>query len=117
MLNFKDLVVWQKSIELVVLIYKTTRTFPDDERYGLTNQMRRAASSIPSNIAEGHMRSTNKDFGQFLAIARGSYAELETQNCIAQRLKYISKENYEILSQRIEEIAKMSASLHKKVIS
>lgn len=79
MKNFKELIVWQKSIDLVVLVYKITRDFPSDEKFGLINQMRRAAASIPSNISEGHMRSTDKDFRQFLSIARGSCAELETQ--------------------------------------
>ena len=117
MLNFKELHVWKKSVGLVTLIYEVTKCFPTEERFGLKNQMRRSAVSIPSNIAEGHMRSTNKDFGQFLAIARGSCAELETQNEIAKELGYINEVNYEIVLEKIESIAKMLASLHAKVIN
>jgi len=117
MKNFKDLFVWQKSIELVVLVYKITKDFPAEEKYGLSNQMRRAGVSIPSNIAEGHIRSTEKDFGQFLAIARGSCAELETQNIIGRRLGYINESDYAIFSGKIDEVARMLGSLRSKVIS
>lgn len=75
--RYQDLEVWQRAMQLTVMIYKETDNFPKAEVYGLTNQIRRAAVSVPSNIAEGHGRS-NRDFGRFLAIARGSLAELET---------------------------------------
>ncbi|MBI4092783.1 MAG: four helix bundle protein [Candidatus Kerfeldbacteria bacterium] len=91
MKNFKELRVWQKSIKLVTQVYEITKRFPDDEKYGLVIQMRRSAVSIPSNIAEGHMRTTNKDFKQFLSIARGSCAELETQVVIAAELGYTTE--------------------------
>lgn len=84
--GFRDLVVWQKSIDLVTKIYQFTETFPAQELYGLANQMRRSAVSIPSNIAEGSKRSTPKDFRHFLSIAFGSVAELETQVEIAKNL-------------------------------
>mgnify|MGYP001589293673 CR=1 FL=1 len=117
MRNFKELLVWQKSIDVVVLVYKPTKAFPDEERYGLVNQMRRSAVSIPSNIAEGHMRSTNKDFGLFVSIARGSCAELETQILISHQLVYFDQETYNQLTNRIEEIAKMLSVFHAKLTS
>lgn len=115
MKNFKDLLIWQKSIELVIFVYKITKQFPDEEKYGLINQMRRSAVSIPSNIAEGHMRSTNKDFRQFISIARGSLAELETQSIISYELKYIKDNIYEELMIKIEEITRMLSSFYSKL--
>ena len=84
--SFKELIVWQKSMDLVEAIYLATAKLPQSEQYGLVSQMRRCAISIPSNIAEGKKRGTRKDFTQFLRIADGSAAELETQVLIAQRL-------------------------------
>jgi len=89
--HYRDLLVWQKAIELVTDIYRMTRGFPKDELYGLTSQIRRAAVSIPSNIAEGQGRLTRGEFRQFLGQARGSYAELETQLIIARNLGYLSQ--------------------------
>ncbi|MEA2032271.1 MAG: four helix bundle protein [Euryarchaeota archaeon] len=97
MKNFKELKVWQKGIELVAMVYKITASFPGEEKYGLSAQMRRAAVSIPSNIAEGHLRKTAKDFRQFLSIARGSCAELETQIIIAHKLGFIHEDNFDNL--------------------
>jgi four helix bundle protein len=88
--GFKGLDAWQKSMDLVETVYRVTRSWPDDERFGLTNQIRRAAVSIPSNIAEGHGRASNGDFQRFVAIAYGSLAEVETQFLIAERLDYLS---------------------------
>ena len=90
--SYQDLIVWQKAIDLVVQVYATTRTFPKDELYGLNSQMRRAAVSVPSNIAEGHSRASTGEFKQFLGHARGSLAELETQLTIAAKLGYLSTE-------------------------
>ncbi len=90
--SFRDLRVWQSGMDLVEEIYRLTRTFPSHEVYGLTNQMRRAAVSIPSNIAEGHTREGSKEYLQYLSIAQASLAELETQLEIAVRLKYNSSE-------------------------
>lgn len=87
--TFRDLIAWQKSMMLVNRIYETTRRMPEDERFGLTNQMRRAAVSIPSNIAEGYARQTTADYIKFLKTARGSLAELMTQVQIALDLKMI----------------------------
>ncbi|MBI4090183.1 MAG: four helix bundle protein [Candidatus Kerfeldbacteria bacterium] len=86
MIDFKDLRVWQRSIALVKRVYTITKNFPNDEKYGLVAQIRRSAISIPSNIAEGHLRGTKKEFRQFVVIARGSCAELETQLVLAHEL-------------------------------
>ena len=88
MKSHKDLMVWKKSIELVSQIYGCSREWPKEELYGLTNQVRRAAISVPSNIAEGAARGTGKDFARFLYIALGSLAEIETQIIIADRLGF-----------------------------
>lgn len=92
-MGHKDLIVWQKALLLVTEIYRVTQSFPNEERYGLVSQMRRAAVSIPSNIAEGHGRQSKGEFRQFLGIARGSYAELETQIEIAKNLGYLVSPN------------------------
>lgn len=91
MKSFKDLDVWNKGIEFVAEIYKLTSNFPKDELYSLVSQMRRAAVSIPSNIAEGQGRRNAKEFIQFLYIAKGSLAEIETQIIICQRLNYLDE--------------------------
>lgn len=85
--SYRDLKVWQRGIDLAELIYKLTKTFPKEELFGLSSQMRRAGISIPSNLAEGSGRSTRKDFRQFVLIARGSNDELQTQLIIAERLQ------------------------------
>src|ERR1700737_2650394 len=87
--HYKNLLVWQKAMTLVSRIYEVTRTFPKEEMYGLTSQIRRAAVSIPSNIAEGQARLTVGEFRQFLGMARGSLAELDTQLVISQQLGYL----------------------------
>jgi four helix bundle protein len=89
--TFRDLVVWQKAIRLSTTVYEMTRLLPEDERYGLKSQLRRAAVSVASNIAEGNARDTRRDFMKFLAIARGSLAELETQFIIAAELRLLSE--------------------------
>lgn len=97
-MNHKELDVWKKSMDLVEIIYKISSTFPDAEKFGLTSQIRRAAVSIPSNIAEGAGRKGNKEFVQFLHIALGSLSELDTQYLIAVRLNYVEKnEKLELL--------------------
>ena len=92
-MNHKDLDVWKKSMDLVETIYKLTQKFPESEKFGLTSQMRRAAVSIPSNIAEGSARKGDKELIHFLHIALGSLSELETQYLIAVRLVFIEKED------------------------
>ena len=105
--SYKDLKAWQRSMQLVQEIYRITLTFPKNETFGLTSQMRRAAISIPSNIAEGKGRSTDRDFIHFLCNARGSVLELETQLMIANGLRYITKEQAEALMNETEQIGKM----------
>ena len=94
--SYRDLDVWQRSVDLATRLYGMTQHFPQSETYGLTNQMRRAAVSIASNIAEGHVRST-LDYARFLTIAHGSLAELETQLEIARRIGFFSQDEYDNL--------------------
>ena len=110
---FKDLIVWQRAMELVKKVYSLTKTFPADERYALTDQVRRAVVSIPSNIAEGSGRSSDADYSHFLAIARGSLYEAMTQLQVAVDLGYISEISEELQSQ-IDEIGRMLTSMLKK---
>lgn len=109
MKSHKDLDVWNKSIDLVEHIYCLTKGFPKEEIYGLTSQVKRAASSIPANIAEGAARQSNKEFCRFLYIAMGSAAELETHLIIAERLKFMD-ENSNIMY-NINDIQKMLSGL------
>lgn len=107
MKTHKDLEVWKKAIEFVTVIYEQTQSFPKEEIYGLTSQMRRAAISIPSNIAEGAARKSDKEFVQFLYIALGSLVELDTQLIIGSNLEYINKEKFNTFQQQLDEIGKM----------
>jgi four helix bundle protein len=112
--SYKELVVWQKSMFLCEKIYTLTETFPKSELFSFTSQMRRAALSIPSNIAEGKYRGSRKDFVQFLRIARGSAAELETQLSLTQNLKLAKYQETAEIENLIEEISKMlSSMIHK----
>lgn len=113
--GFKELQVWQRAMKLVKEVYIITTTFPNEERYGLVAQMRRSAVSIPSNIAEGHTRQTKREFKQFLAIARGSAAELQTQLILAGDLGFVAKEKIQPIQEEIEILAKMMSSLYGKV--
>ena len=105
--SYKDLTVWQKSIELVIKIYQLVESFPKEEVNGLSNQMQRAAVSIPSNIAEGYYRFSDKELLKFLYIARGSSTELETQLIISLKLNYSSEEMIKEALDLCEEIEKM----------
>ena len=109
--NHKELVVWQKSITLVKLVYQQTGSFPSDERFGLTNQMRRCSVSIPSNIAEGFGRGSDKELTQFLRMSLGSSSELDTQLILSKELHYMDEKRYNELSALNEEVAKMLSSL------
>jgi four helix bundle protein len=113
--SFRDLNIWQKGIDLVKDVYKETQKFPREEIYGLMNQIRRAAISIPSNIAEGHIRQHRTEFKQFLSIALGSLAELETQIVISKELNYISDEAFQSLIDQMTSIGKMIRGLIKKL--
>ena len=105
--NYKDLGVWQKSVDLSIAVYQATRCFPDAERFGLTSQLRRAGTSIPANIAEGWGRGSTKEYVQFLLISRGSLMELETHSVIARRLGYLTEDQFAALQAGVEEIGKM----------
>ena len=106
----KDLEAWKKSIELVTKVYSETKNFPQEEKYGLTNQIRRSAVSIPSNIAEGCARSSDKESVRFIDIALGSLAELETQLIIAENLNYIEQTS---LYNDINEVSALISGLKK----
>ena len=113
--TFRDLIVWQKSISFVTEIYKMTNAFPKEEQFSLTNQLRRAAISIPSNIAEGFGRHTRKEYIRFLQIAIGSTFELQTQIEIAKNLSFIPQENFSRVFELSREIERMLSSLITKL--
>ncbi|OCX50955.1 four helix bundle protein [Mucilaginibacter sp. PPCGB 2223] len=113
--KYKELIVWKKSITLVTEIYLVTGSFPDKERFNLISQINRAAVSIPSNIAEGAGRNSDKEFIQFLSIAHASSYELETQLIVSNNLGYIKKEELNKLLESIEELQKMNFSLQQKL--
>ena len=112
--SYKDLLIWQKGIKIVILVYQLVKSFPKEEIYALTSQLKRASVSIPSNIAEGYGRNSDKSFSHFLDISRGSLFEIETQLIIAKELGFISDDflYQEILSQ-VEEESKMINSFSK----
>ena len=115
MKTYREMIVWQKSVDLVTMIYFKTRSFPNEELYGLTNQIRRAAISIPSNIAEGFGRNSKNDFKRFLQIAMGSIFELQTQLEIAKNLQFLSDDNYKKVFDATREIEAMLTSLIRKL--
>lgn len=105
--NFRDLTVWQKGAQLTLDVYEQTSSFPDHERFGLTSQLRRAAVSIPSNVAEGHVQSSDAVLARHLETALGSAAELDTQIYLAHRIGYLDANRYDMLRVQIEEVMKM----------
>ena len=107
--QFKELLIWKKSRLFCSKIYNVTASFPSEEKFGITNQLRRASVSIPSNIAEGSSRNSNKDFARFLEIAIGSAYEIETQLLIASDLGFFKQEILEPLLLQLEEIIKMTS--------
>ncbi|MFV8357899.1 four helix bundle protein [Flavobacterium sp. XS1P32] len=114
--SYKELLIWQKGIKIVVLVYKLTKDFPKEEIYALTSQLKRASVSIPSNIAEGFGRQTDKSFNHFLNISRGSLNEIETQLIIAKGLEFIKNENiFNELLFLIEEESKMINAFSKNL--
>ncbi|KOF04534.1 30S ribosomal protein S23 [Roseivirga seohaensis subsp. aquiponti] len=113
--NYKELRVWQSSVDFAVDIYKSTENLPADERFGLTSQIRRSVVSISSNIAEGAGRNTSGEFNQFLGIAYGSSCELETQLIIANRLQFLNNESFGQLELEIDKIQKMIYNLKKSI--
>ena len=115
MKTYRDLLVWQKSMVLVTEIYRLSKSFPKDEIYGLTSQMRRCSVSIPSNIAEGYGRNSTIDYIRFLRLATGSLYELQTQIEISLNLRYLKKTDFDQLYESSREIERMLSSLTKKL--
>jgi four helix bundle protein len=115
MSTFRDLLIWQKSMSFVTKIYKQTNKFPDEEKFGLVSQLRRSAISVPSNMAEGYGRNSNKDFIRFLNIAMGSLFEIQTQIQIAYNLKFIEQQNFDELFEQSREIERMMSSFIKSL--
>ena len=111
MQNFRDLKVWAKAHALVLAVYRATEAFPAAERFGLTSQMRRAAVSVPTNIAEGCVRSTDADFGRFLHIAMGSASELEYLLLLTRDLKLLTEPLHVRISSNLQEVKRMLAAL------
>ena len=117
MFNFQKLDVWRKAIDFADLIYNKTRAFPSDERFGLTNQLRRAAVSISSNIAEGSSRSSKSDFARFVEIATGSVFEVVSQAFIAHRQSSLSEDQFRKIYTDAEELSRMLSGLRKSLLS
>jgi four helix bundle protein len=115
--SYQKLIVWHKSMELVFLVYEKTKSFPKEELFGLTSQMRRSVVSIPANIAEGYAREGQKEFTLFLGYSRGSGAELETYLPVARRLKYISETDFQKMYALHAEIARILFALQQKLKS
>jgi four helix bundle protein len=115
--SFRNLAVWQRSIELTLAVYHVTSSFPDSERFGLTSQMRRASVSVASNIAEGYGRSTQGEYIQFLGHARGSNSEVETQLVIAKALSFGSKQGLEATEELCGEVGRMLGAMMKSLRS
>ena len=115
MKSYKELIVWQKSVTLVLSVYKLTEEFPDAEKFGLISQMRRCAVSIPSNIAEGWGRASDKEKKQFVRIAYGSASELETQLLISYKLGFVEKKKCDEADTELTEVLKMLNGLINKL--
>jgi four helix bundle protein len=114
--NYKDLKVWQKSIDFVLEIYKITAKFPNEEKFGLISQMRRAAVSVASNIAEGSTSRSKNDFGRFIGISKGSLAELETQLLISFKLGFITEDIYKEIINYSELLSRMLSGLKQSLM-
>jgi len=113
--HYRQLLVWQKAMDLAVMCYEITKPFPSEERYGLTSQIRRAAVSVPANIAEGNARFHTKEFLNHLSIARGSLAEVETELMIGQRVGYLLQEPLDQILALSDEIGRMTAGLRQSL--
>lgn len=114
--KFRELEIWKRAIDLTVDIYALSKNFPEDEKFGLTSQIKRAAVSVPSNIAEGAGRNSDKEFNQFLGISTGSIFEVETQLIIAERLNFLSSDQVEEVLNKSNELVRMTKSLKNKLI-
>jgi four helix bundle protein len=115
--RYKDLIVWQKSMNLVTMVYEKSRSFPKEDTYGLTSQIRRCAVSIPSNIAEGYGRRTSGDYIRFLRMTSGSLYELQTQMEIAKNLCYLSESEFQKVEANAIELEKMLSSMISKLLN
>ena len=115
MSNFRSLMIWQKSITLTTKIYNSTKKFPKEEQFGITSQIRRSAVFIPSNIAEGFGRDSNKEYVRFLNISIGSLFELQTQLEISKNIEYLTEEEYTILYEDSREVERMLVSFISKI--
>src|SRR5262249_19324840 len=115
MQDFRNLDVWKRSHELTLAVYRSTKSFPDDERFGLTSQLRRGASSIPANLAEGCGGGSDPDFGRFVQNAMGSASEVEYELLLAKDLQYFDSNSYTPLNDEITGIKRMLASLLRKI--
>jgi four helix bundle protein len=113
--SYRDLDIWQLAMEIVVGIYRVTRAFPAEEKFGVVAQLRRAAVAIPSNIAEGHSRLGAGEFRRFVSIARGSGAEVETQLAVAVALEFIRADEITSLLSQLDRLSKMSFSLYRSL--
>ncbi|MCX6967598.1 MAG: four helix bundle protein [Verrucomicrobia bacterium] len=116
MFNFEKLDVWKKGIDLADLVYSLTRCFPTEEKFGLTNQMRRAAVSVSSNIAEGSSRSSRLDFARFLEIAEGSLFEVVSQSVVAIRLGFLSENDNQTIYAAADELSRMLSGLRRHLL-
>ncbi|HEX8161126.1 MAG TPA: four helix bundle protein [Pyrinomonadaceae bacterium] len=115
--DHRDLIAWQKAMNLVTSVYKASRVFPKEEAYGLTSQLRRAAVSVPANIAEGQGRRSKPEFRQFLGHARGSLLELDTHSEIALRLEYINRQQHAQLQEQLSEVGRIINGLLRSLTS
>ena len=113
--SYRNLIVWQKSVALVTDIYTLTKSFPQEEKFGIVSQLNRASVSIPSNIAEGWGRESSKNYLQFLRISRGSLMEKETLLEISKNLNYINDSEFKVISDNIEEVSKILQGLIKSI--
>src|ERR1700737_3172353 len=116
MFNFEKLDVWQKAIDFADFIYSATRDFPSEERFGLTNQMRRAGISVSSNIAEGSSRMSQTDFARFLEIGTGSLFEVVSQSFVARRQEFLSPQSFRSIYESAEELSRMLSGLRKSLL-
>jgi len=114
--SHRDLLVWQKGMDLVVAIYAVSKQFPPEERYGLIQQATRAAVAVPANIAEGHARGTRRDYAHFVSIARGSLMEVETYVMIVERLRLADQKSVADVLERITELSRMLTALRQRLI-
>ena len=114
--NFKELKIWSRAVDLAVDVYSVTKNFPKEEKYGLTSQITRSAVSVPSNIAEGSGRNSDKDFNKFLGIALGSSFELETQLIIANKIGILEEESFKKIASETIEVQKMINGFKNKIL-